>query len=128
MKPVIIPNVKIAVVDHDKPTRGFITNVMMYSVNRDVQAFDSAKAFMEVLAQGHVFDLVFADTRLPGMSGFDLLQHVKKELPDTRFVALSSIPADEVLTGSLGADTFLAKPFELKDLFAIVQRFVVGDT
>ena len=58
---------------------------------------------------------------------FEVLQHIKKKMPATRFIALSADPGDEACVEALGADAFPAKPFLLSDLFNIVQRFVVDD-
>ena len=125
MRAAIVPNVKIAVVDHDQLTREFIVNVMMYSVNREVLSFeDSAglKAYLQ--AKGGVH-LILSEIHLPNESGFKLLQYIKKELPTVKFIAMSANPADETSASELDADAFLAKPFALQDLFSIVQKFVV---
>ncbi|MEJ2040662.1 MAG: response regulator [Desulfosarcinaceae bacterium] len=127
MRSTIIANVKIAVVDHDALTRDFIVNVMMYSVNRHVIGFENARDFLKHLESAGDVDLVLAEIRLPGENGFELLKHLKKVKPATRFIALSSKAVDEDYAHALGADAFLAKPFLLKDLFAIVEHFVVED-
>lgn len=127
MRSPIITNVKIAVIDHDTLTRDFIINVMMYSVNRDVLGFGTANDFKCFLQSGGEVDLVLSETRLPGTSGFELLQHLKKEWPFVRFIALSASAGDEDCARALGADAFLAKPFLLRDLFNIVQHFIVEE-
>ena len=123
----IVYNVKIAVVDHDKLTRDFVVNVMMYSVNREIMAFEDGEAFKAYLQAGGTVHLVLSEVQLPGKSGFDLLQAVKSEHPDIRFIIMSANPVDETAAGELGADAFLAKPFALNDLFDIVKTFIVGD-
>jgi DNA-binding response OmpR family regulator len=119
--------VQIAVVDHEPLTRDFIANVMMYSVNRDIFVFDDFQEVSDHLKAGRTLHLVISEVHLPGPSGFALLQFLKQRQPQIRFVTMSANPADEIPALSLGADAFLAKPFALKDLFAIVQRFVVDD-
>ena len=125
MRQNIIPDVKIAVIDHDPLTRDFIVNVMMYSVNREVMAFGSSRAFEQYLACDGRVDIVLSETRLPGTSGLELLRQIKQRHPAVRFIALSANAGDEDCAKALGADGFLAKPFLLKDLFRIVQHFVV---
>ncbi len=121
----MVPNVKIAVVEHDQLTRDFIVNVMMYSVNREIAAFEDGEGLDAYLRAGGNLDLVLADTQLPAISGLDLLKAVKKEFPSLVFVLMSADPADEAPAAKLGADAFLAKPFTIQDLFDIIQRFVV---
>lgn len=125
MRAAIIPNVKIAVVDHDRLTREFIVNVMMYSVNREVLSFEDAAGLKAYLQAGGSVHLILSEIHLPGESGFKLLQHLKKDFPQVTYIAMSANPADETPAAELDADAFLAKPFALQDLFNIVQKFVV---
>lgn len=119
-------NVKIAVLDHDKLTRDFVVNVMTYSVNREVMAFESSEAFKAYMQAGGLIDLVLSEVQLPGESGLDLLKFIKEEHPQIKFITMSASPADETPAGELGADAFMAKPIVLQDLFDIVKQFVVA--
>ncbi len=127
MRNTIVPNVKIAVVDHEKLTREFVVNVMMYSVNREVMAFEHGDGIKAYLQAGGTIHLLFSEIHLAGKSGLDLLRFVKRDYPSIKFVTMSANPADETAASELGADAFLAKPFALQDLFDIVQRFIVGE-
>ena len=124
---IIVPNVKIAVVEHDQLTRDFVVNVMMYSVNREIMAFEDGHAFAAYLQAGGTVDIVLSEIHLPEVSGFELMRSTKKDHPNITFVCMSANPADETASAELGADAFLAKPFALQDLFDIVQRFVVSE-
>ena len=119
-------NVKIAVVDHDPLARDFIANVMTYSVNRDVKTFESSEALKAYMQAGGHIDLVLSEVQLPGESGLHLLQFIKQEHPQMKFVTMSATPADEASASASGADAFLAKPVVLQDLFDIVKQFIVG--
>lgn len=125
MRPAIIANVQIAVVDHEPLTREFVANVMMYCVNREILVFADAQAVKDYLGAGRRIDVVITDLRLPGDKGVALLQYLTKEHSDIIVVTMSANPADETLARDFHADAFLAKPFALKDLFQIVQQFVV---
>jgi two-component system, NtrC family, nitrogen regulation response regulator GlnG len=98
---------------------------MMYSVNRDILVFEDAESLIDALGPGCTIHLVLSEIHLPGRSGLELLQYLKAIQPGICFIAVSADPADESPATELGADAFLAKPFDLKDLFGIVQRFVV---
>ena len=128
MRIAIVDNVQIAVVDHDRLTREFIVNVMMYSVNRDVLVFENAADIEAYLTSGKEVHLVFTDVHLPGKSGFELLRQIKQRYPEICLIAMSANPADEIAATELGADVFLARPFALQDLFDIVQQFVVDNS
>jgi DNA-binding NtrC family response regulator len=127
VRTTIVPNVKIAVVDHEKLTREFVVNVMMYSVNREVMAFENSDGLKAYLQAGGTIHMLFSETQLPGKSGFELLKFIKNEYPEIKFVTMSANPADETAASELGADAFLGKPFTLQNLFNIVQHFIVGN-
>ncbi len=125
MRRAIIPNVKIAVVDHEQLTREFIVNVMMYSVNRKILSFERAEEVQNLIQTGNKIDIVLSDVHLPGIGGIELLKFVKEQSPNTLFIAMSANPGDEDAAVQSAADAFLAKPFSLQDLFNIVQHFIV---
>jgi DNA-binding NtrC family response regulator len=122
----IVANVKIAVVDHDRLTRDFIVNVMMYSVNREILAFDSASDLNRYLHDSGPVNIILSEAYLPDEPGFAVLKSIKETSPEIYLIVLSANPADQSAAEDLGADAFLAKPFTLKDLFSIVERFVVN--
>ncbi len=75
---------------------------------------------------GGTVHIVLSEIQLSDRNGFDLFRWVRKESPNTRFIAMSANPADESAAEEAGVDAFLAKPFALQDLFDIVKQFVVG--
>jgi len=74
------------------------------------------------------FDLLILDVNLPDMSGFELLEHLRKakiDIPTIFTTTLDDI--DSLEKGyELGADDYLRKPFLLKELLhrinAIIKR------
>ncbi len=68
-------------------------------------------------------DLVLADMLMPAMGGAELLQRIRAEqalagLPVVMMTA--ALPPGEA--AARGADGYLAKPFEIEELFAVVGR------
>ena len=127
LEDAIIQNVHICVVDSERLTRDFIVDVMTYCVNRQVFAFESANDLMTYLRDGDTVHLILSEIHLPDQNGIALLEYIKREHPQTFFIAMSANPGDQAVAQASGADVFLAKPFVLQDLFAIVQRYVVGE-
>ena len=69
------------------------------------------------------FDLMLLDIMLPGMSGLELLQELRR-LGDTTPVVLitgRSALDDRVLGLESGADAYIVKPFESKEVVAILR-------
>lgn len=105
--------------------RDFLVDVLEFSVNREVKAFDNGlKAFRHLNQNGN-FDVVLAEAELPGLSGLDLLKKLKEGWPDKIFVLMSSSPEHDTAAAEIGVNAYLAKPVGVKDLFAIVENFVV---
>lgn len=125
MRCVIIPYVKIAVVEDDKIVRDFVVEVLTFSVNREILAFDNGFDALCHLDKREGPDIVLASANLPEISGFDLLSRIKEKFPRKVCIIMSQDPANEKKAESFGADAFLAKPFSVNEIFNIVQTFVI---
>jgi putative nucleotidyltransferase with HDIG domain len=70
------------------------------------------------------FQLVISDITMPGMSGLDMIPHVKEFAPDTVVVMISGMQTVESAIGALrlGAFDYLMKPFDLRQVEAVVKR------
>ncbi len=71
------------------------------------------------------YDLVITDLRLPGENGFDLLKEIKANYPDTGVVVMTGYAEikNAVECIRAGADDYLPKPFEMKELLNIIKKF-----
>jgi len=70
------------------------------------------------------FQLVISDITMPGMSGLEMIPHVKALSPDTVVVMISGMQTVESAIGALrlGAFDYLMKPFDLRQVEAVVKR------
>lgn len=75
-------------------------------------------------------DLVLLDVMLPGVSGYEICQNVRSdaELSGVKILMMTARgSAMEQRKGlALGADGFIAKPFDLKELRDEVRRILDG--
>jgi two-component system alkaline phosphatase synthesis response regulator PhoP len=69
------------------------------------------------------FDLVLLDVGLPGKNGFDVLRDLRQQRVSTPVIMLTARGqvVDRVLGLKLGADDYLAKPFDMMELVARVE-------
>ena len=83
-------------------------------------ATDGRRAVSEL--KEHPTDVVVADWRMPVMDGLELLEWVKEEQPETRFILLTGYGDEEVerRARELGAFEYLNKPISPEALAAIV--------
>jgi len=77
----------------------------------------------EILAKSPRFDAIISDIQMPRMNGVDLLAWVKVHRP-TPFILMTgfALVMETKKALELGADDFLAKPFESEELIETVKR------
>jgi DNA-binding response OmpR family regulator len=77
-------------------------------------------------ANGEAFDLVVLDLMLPGRSGLEILQTLRRRRIETPVLILTARDGvdDRVLGLDLGADDYLVKPFALPELLARVRALL----
>jgi FixJ family two-component response regulator len=101
----------ISVIDDDASVRA-ATNNLLSSHGYIVRTFVSAEDFLQ---SAHPDDssCVVADVQMPGMSGLDLLMHVRTRGNDVPFIFISAFPDESIRAQAIkvGAVCFLAKPF-----------------
>ena len=80
-----------------------------------------------LLLQQDSFELVISDITMPGMSGLEMLPQVKNVSPNTVVVMISGMQTVESAIGALrlGAFDYLMKPFDLRQVEAVVKRALV---
>jgi cyclic di-GMP phosphodiesterase len=102
-----------------------ITEILADLLSEDYECLRAASA-EEALAHLHEteFQLVISDITMPGMSGLDMIPHVKALSADTVVVMISGMQTVESAIGALrlGAFDYLMKPFDLRQVEAVVKR------
>ena len=86
-----------------------------------VQAFDGEQALE--LASNGIFDLMVFDIMMPKMSGLEVLKNIRESGNTTYVIMLTAMSeVDDKIAGlDLGADEYLTKPIELKELIARIR-------
>src|ERR1700756_5808924 len=79
---------KILVVEDDPDIRRILDMFLTEKGFRVKVADDAARA-LEMLAEEPI-DLILSDVRMPGMSGLELLRHVKEQDPEIQIVLMSA--------------------------------------
>lgn len=114
---------RILVVDDDETIRDTLYELL--SEDHVCQTAETAeKAFARLEADP--YDVVLTDISMPGLSGLELLGHVRQKFPDTPVIIISGISDQEHAQGliRLGAFDFLLKPFTLDGVEKSVRRAV----
>jgi len=76
------------------------------------------------LLESAAVDLVMTDMKMPEVSGFDLIKHVRGNFPDTELMMITGYPSvsDAVKAVKTGAEEYLPKPFTDEELLSTVER------
>ncbi|MES2536495.1 MAG: response regulator [Pseudomonadota bacterium] len=110
----------ILIVDDDAEIRSLLADYLETNGYRARTAQDGA-AMMNMLADAPA-DLIVLDLNLPGQDGLTLCRNLRttSEVPVIMLTARSQ-PLDRILGLEMGADDYLTKPFEPRELLARIR-------
>src|ERR1044072_169289 len=116
-----IASPRILIVDDEAE----ITEILADLLSEDydcLRAGSAEQALTEL--RGNQFQLVISDITMPGMSGLEMIPHVKALSPETVLVMISGMQTVESAIGALrlGAFDYPIKTFDLRQVEAVVKR------
>ena len=113
----------ILVVDDDEGIRSLVKkylNENKYLVNTANNAENALKKIRIIK-----FDLIILDIMMPGKSGLEFIDENKKDLNTPVILLTAKGQADERVEGlEIGADDYLSKPFEPKELLLRIKNIL----
>ena len=114
--------IKILVVDDELSMREFLS-ILLTREGYEVTVAGSAEKAMQIM-DSVLFDLVLSDVNMPGLSGIDLLAHIKDKSPETSVLMLTAFSAAEqaVEAMKLGAYDYICKPFKIEELKQLIKN------
>jgi two-component system phosphate regulon response regulator OmpR len=119
-------NPRLLLIDDDARLTSMVGDYLR-AAGLDVDAAGSLAAGRERLRQGH-YDALVLDLMLPDGDGLDLTRELRadarfKRLPLLMLTARGE-PTDRVVGLEIGADDYLPKPFEARELLARVKALL----
>lgn len=113
----------ILIVDDDRDL-SFITADTLESYGYEVMsAADPDEAF--ALLENVQFQLILLDINLPGMSGFEVCQELRRISKVPVIFASARIGEEDKIKGlDIGGDDYLEKPYSLKELLARIKALI----
>jgi len=116
-------NKSILIIDDDAKLNGLISEYLGKYNFKTVSAENPLVGLVK-LKNNH-FDLIILDIMLPDMDGFEVCKQIRKDY-DTPIVMLTARGevTDKVVGLELGADDYLPKPFEPRELLARIQSIL----
>ena len=115
---------RVLVVDDEEKICGFLALLLRKS-GYEVHACHSGPDALQAMSEGH-FDLLLTDFVMPRMDGAELIRYARKLQPGIPVVVITGFGTVDVATQVMqaGADDYISKPFDLKQLQNIVGRYL----
>jgi signal transduction histidine kinase len=110
---------RVLVVDDNEEVGAFAETLLRELGHGVVRAKGGAEALS--LARGTRFDVVFTDVVMPGMSGLELAERLKRVLPGVP-VVLTTGYSDEIARSGTGGLPVVFKPYRLETLATVLDQ------
>ncbi len=112
---------RILVVDDEQTVRDFLQRVLETAGYTVITASNGLEA-LEKMSQFDI-SLVLLDIMMPGLDGFEVLDHMRQyeeKIPVIMLTGIQEVPT-KIDTLALGADDYITKPFSVEELLARIQ-------
>jgi two-component system response regulator FlrC len=124
---MVKPKGSILVVD-DEPAMRLLLSSVLVEEGHDVTSAASGEEALQLIAKRH-FHLVLTDLKMPGISGLELLEQVKRDDPGTAVIILTAFGTVEgaVEAMRMGAVHYLLKPLSNPEELRLSVRRVLEE-
>jgi signal transduction histidine kinase/CheY-like chemotaxis protein len=118
---------KILLVEDTAVNQLVTVNILTKRKHR-VTVASNGREVLEQLDRNH-FDLILMDVQMPEMGGLETTRRIReRELETGRHIPIIAMTAhaltgDREMTLEAGMDDYIAKPFDSRSLFAVIDRF-----
>ena len=114
---------KVFVVDDEQVIRDLFTRILTAKGHEVISVDNGKDALQKVVEQS--FDIVFTDIVMPGTDGIATFKAFRKLKPDLPVVIMTGFAVEDKIEEamSLGAIDYLYKPFDISDIFSILNKF-----
>jgi two-component system, OmpR family, phosphate regulon response regulator PhoB len=114
----------VLIVDDEEPVREALAYVLTAKGYEVRLAIHGAQA-LELIAQEHP-DLVLTDVMMPVLNGVELCRRLKAREDTQNIPVILMTASGRNVTDGAGGDAYLAKPFSLPDVEAVVAQLLSG--
>ncbi len=116
-------NLHILVVDDDNRIRNLLKEYL--SEKKFIVSTSNDAEDAKIKITQFKFDLIVLDVMMPGKNGYELTKEIKKELKIPIILLTAKSDVENRIKGlELGADDYISKPFEPKELLLRIKNIV----
>jgi two-component system response regulator FixJ len=117
--------IHIALIDDDEAV---LDSLRLYFARQDVETtcFPAAQDFLAAIERAQRFDCIVSDVRMPGMSGLELVHHLKAQDVGVPIILITGHGDVDMAVAAIkvGAFDFIEKPFDEARLLASIRNAV----
>ena len=113
---------RVCLIDDDAAAREALQRVLISEGYEVASQPDGKLGLAAALAED--FDCVLTDLRMPGVSGMELIDTLRDELPNLPVVLMTAHGTTDTAIEAMrrGAFDYILKPFEMEELFPVIAR------
>ncbi len=112
---------RILVVEDDKAIAGAVA-LNLQRVGYEVKVYYDGREAADSLVEDHSFDLALLDIMLPGIDGFQLLEHMQGNNIPVIYMTAKTDSESEVRGLRDGAEDYIVKPFAIETLLVRIEK------
>jgi DNA-binding NtrC family response regulator len=115
-------SLRVLFVDDEKSLQEFMRSELP-RLGHEVTVCPDGRAALKALEKSG-FDAAILDLRMPGMTGIEVLEHLKQVSPDTEAVVMTGHASTDTAISAmrLGAFDYITKPCKLAEIEAVLQK------
>lgn len=113
----------ILIADDEQDIRELLGDFMESEGYKCLLAEDAFKA-QDILEKENDIDIIMSDIRMPGKSGLEFLEYIKKKDSDIIVIMISAVKDIEsaIAAISKGAHDYISKPFKLNEVIMVANK------
>ncbi len=114
---------RILIIEDAETMREFLDTLLSYEGYGEVLIVEDGAKGIELL-KAEPFDLVITDLSMPGLDGYQVMEYVHNNHPETLVIVITAYGSIESVTEALrqGAFDYVTKPFETEVILASIER------
>ncbi|HEU5101357.1 MAG TPA: sigma-54 dependent transcriptional regulator [Roseiflexaceae bacterium] len=114
---------RILIADDQQATVDMLSDLLS-GEGYEVVGVASGTAVLEQLQGDHGFGLLLMDLQMPGLSGLDLIERLRKDNIDIPVILITAYGTSSIAIRAMqiGAYDYLNKPFDLDEVLVVVKR------
>ena len=109
----------------DDPNWAYILPELGQILGYDIKSVQSVEKCLELIMENPDLDLLITDIRMPGKSGYELIQDFQSQHPDKSVMVITAYDTNKLerFIDENKIESFLLKPFSVNDFESSVEKY-----